>query len=471
MNILPPLRLALACALLLPLCACSLAPKYARPDSRFPDSFAASDRPKADLATVTAAERAWWREFNSSALTLLQEEALRNNHDFAAARWVLAQSLSQARASRADLFPSLDMGGSGSRRGRASQGGYSVSDAVSGTAQASYELDLWSKNADSARAADFQATASLNAWRGAGLSLESEVALTYFSYLAAKENLAVYDSILDNARAVLAYLEKRERLGAAPPLDVVRQRGSVRSMEAERINHDLKMREARNTLCLLLGATTLSPRLDALIEQEKMRHLTPPPVRAGLPSELLARRPDIAEAEAGLQAANANIGVARSAFLPSITLTASAGWESDALSTLISPASALYSLAGSILQPIFQGGKLLARHDEAVARQRELVERYRQTTLSAFWEVSTALEAVALLQSQEEHRKQSAGQAAEAYRIARARYEKGAEDFLAVLAAQETLLSSDNSLIQTRLERLNSAVTLFKALGGGWGKG
>lgn len=450
----------------LALCACSLSPEYARPDTDIPDTYALA----ADEAQASTQNREWWSSFESVALIRLQALALENNHNFSANRLSLAQTIAQARAARSSLLPGISVSGSGSRSGSDSKAGYKVSDAFSGTVQASYELDIWGANRDNAKAYDFEALAGLNAWRGVGLSLESEVALTYFAYLAAKENLALYESTLSIARQVLDYQEKRERLGAAAPLDVSRQRGSVESMEAEYLNYKIKMSDALYSLCALIGANELPEEVAALIEEERLLKLMPPEVQAGLPSELLLRRPDIAEAEARLLAANANIGVARSAFLPGISLSASAGYQSDSLSSLISPASALYSLGASLAATIFDHGRLSAQYDIALAAREELVIRYKEAALTAFLEVSTALTANSLLVDLEKHRERSAAENNEAYRVARSRYTSGAEDFLAVLDAQDTLISAETSLIEARLERLNSAVSLFKSLGGGWGE-
>ena len=420
------------------------------------------------VAAYSTETRDWWRNFASPALAELQQRALGNSHAFQAERESLAQALYRARQARAVLLPGVNASGSGSHKGTGTSGGYQKSDALSGTLQVSYELDIWGANKETAQAAGHRFIAGLNAWRGAGLSLESEVALTYFSYLAARENLAVYDATLRNAGEVLAYQETREKLGATAPLDVARQRSSVSSMEAGRINHLIKMTAARNSLCQIIGVTELPADLIALMEKENIGSLVPPAISAGIPSDLLLRRPDLAQAEANLKAANADIGVARAAFLPGISLSASAGWQSDSLSSLISPASALFSLGTSLLQPIFQGGKILNNYEETLAAYRELMERYRETALAAFLEVATALDSNTFLQEQEAHRNLSRQQAAEAYRIARLRYEAGAEDFLAVLNAQESVLNAENQTVQSRLERLNTAVALFKALGGGW---
>ncbi len=469
--------LAALLAAALAVSGCGLSPDYARPGLDLPAAYAEtsfeSTLPEGAVtppAAIYGAEnREWWRNFSSPALLALQQRALEGSHAFQAEREVLAQALYRARQARADLLPGVDLGGSASRRGSGQPGGYQRTDAFSGTVQASYELDIWGANRETAEAARQRFIAGLNAWRGAGLSLESEVALTYFSYLAARENLAVYDEILVNAREVLAYQETREKFGAAAPLDVARQRSSVSGMEAGRISYLVKMTEARNSLCQLVGVPDLPEDIRAMMDKEKIADLLPPAIGPGLPSDLLLRRPDLAQAEANLKAANADIGVARAAFLPGITLSASAGWQSDSLSSLVSPVSALYSLAASLLQPVFHNGRILNQYKETVAAHRELMERYRETALGAFLEVATALDSNKFLQEQEGHRQLSGEQAAEAYRIARLRYEAGAEDFLAVLNAQETMLYAENQVVQSRLERLNTVVALFKALGGGWG--
>jgi NodT family efflux transporter outer membrane factor (OMF) lipoprotein len=473
------IRYAALCAPFLLLSGCALSPDYARPDPDLPAAYAEATAHSAlpggmaapaPVAAYGAENRDWWRNFSSPALAVLQERALANSHAFRAEREVLAQALHRARQARADLLPGIDVGGSASRGGRGLRGGYQKTDAFSGTVQAGYELDIWGANRETAAAAAHRYIAGLNAWRGAGLSLESEVALTYFAYLAARENLAVYDGILANAREVLAYQRTRETFGAAAQLDVARQRGAVSGMEAGRVGYLVKMTETRNSLCQLIGAAALPADIAARMEGETLADMIPPAITAGIPADLLLRRPDLAQAEANLKASNADIGVARAAFLPGITLSAGAGWQSDSLSGLVSPAGALYSLAASLLQPVFHNGRILDRYRETVAANRERMDRYREAALGAFLEVATALDSNRLLQEQEAHRLLANEQAAEAYRIARLRYEAGAEDFLAVLNAQETMLNAHNQVVQSRLERLNTAVALFKALGGGWGE-
>ena len=452
---------------------CSLAPAYIPPEIDLPGSFekATTDETgqQNKRSSYEEVNREWWSSLNSKALLALQKAALTNNYGYKADRWALAQSFSRARAARSTLMPLVNASGSASRRGSDSEKGFSVSNAFSGSFQASYELDIWGAKQDSVSAQEYGAVGNMYTWHVAGLTLESEVALTYFSYLAAWENLAVYDSMLRNAREVLAYQETRERLGTAAPLDVARQRSSVENMEASRLGYERSITEGRNNLCLLVGVSELPEDIASLMEKERLQDIIAASVEAGIPSDLLIRRPDIATAELRLKAANANIGVARAAFLPSFSLTASRGWQSDTLATLINPVNAMYSLGNSIAASIFDNGSNIARLDEAIASRNELIERYRQAVLAAFWEVSTALSAKEVLAKQEQHRTASAMQAAESLRIAQLRYKAGSEDFISVLTAQDSVLSSDNNLIQSRLERLNIAIALFKALGGGWG--
>jgi outer membrane protein TolC len=187
---------------------------------------------------------------------------------------------------------------------------------------------------------------------------------------------------------------------------------------------------------------------------------------AGLPSSLLLRRPDILKAEASLKAANADIGASRAAFLPLVNLTVQGGWQSDEFHTLFTPTSTLYALASSLVAPIFQGGRLIAQHDAAIARREELVARYQQAALSAFLETDTAIAANSFLAKEEENRVVAVREANEAYRIVNIQYREGATDFLNLLDAQRTLLTAQDAQITVTLARLNTTVGLFKTLGG-----
>ncbi|MDL2284017.1 efflux transporter outer membrane subunit [Oxalobacter sp. OttesenSCG-928-P03] len=453
------------------LVSCSLTPDYLRPDAGLPKEAPVSweqgvkaQKEESDL------NAGWWHGFGSDTLLRLQKAGLAQNHDFAARGWQLAQAVAQARVARAPLFPWLGAEVHGSRLGEHDNRThrFSMTDTVSGSFQASYEVDIWGKLRSQADSASFIAEATLNDWRAAGLSLESDIALAYFYLLGQKERLAVQSRILDAARQMLDYMEKRHRAGAASPLDIARQKSDVAAMEARVEELERVAQAATNNLNNLLGNAVITDELSDAIRKEKLTDLLAPAVPAGLPSDLLIRRPDILSAEAMLKSANADIGAARAAFLPSIFLTAQGGTQSSSLHNLFHSSSLFYALASSLVAPIFEGGRLEAQLDITLARREEMVARYQQAALSAFLEVDTAIAANAFLMREEKKRREASEQAQEAYRIVSVRYAAGAEEFLAVLDAQRTMLNAEDAVVTVALARLNASAGLFKALGGGW---
>ena len=446
--------------------ACSLAPAYIRPDALLPESAPAVW----STGEETAMNAEWWNGFGSTVLPHLHKEGLAQNRNFAASGWQLAQAIAQSRAARAPLFPWLGAEGSASRMGHHSgpSNAFAMTETISGGFQASYELDVWGRLRSQADNAAFMAEATLNDWRAVGLSLESDIAMAYFNLLALRERLSVQRNILSTAEQTLGYIEKQQRAGAASTLDRARQRGDVASMKARTQDLERQEQAAKNVLNSLLGSAITPAELDALMSAESITNLTPPAVTAGLPSSLLLRRPDILKAEASLKAANANIGTARAAFLPIVNLTVQGGWQSDEFHTLFRPSSTLYALVSSLVAPIFQGGRLAAQHDAALARKEELIAKYQQAALSAFLETDTAISAGTYLIQEEQNRDEAVRQAREAYRIVRIQYREGSTDFLNLLDAQRTLLTAQDAHIAVILARLNTTVGLFKALGGGW---
>jgi efflux transporter, outer membrane factor (OMF) lipoprotein, NodT family len=467
-----PLRILFgSLATLLLLQACSLTPTYTRPDAGLLGAAPASW--SQSTVSIDATENAqWWSRFNSETLPQLQKYGLMRNHDFEAAGWQLAQAIAQTRVARASLFPRIDAEGMASRTGvhAGSNNAFTMEDTFSGGFQVSYELDLWGRLRSQADSAAFTAEATLNDWRAVGLSLESNIAVAFFQILALRERLTVQKDMLSTAEQTLEYITKQQRAGAASSLDLARQRSNVASVNARLQEIERQEQATKNALNNLLGASITPENLERLMASESITTLTLPAVSAGLPSSLLLRRPDILQAEAALKAANANIGTARAAFLPLVNLTVQGGWKSDELNTLFSPTSTLYSLASSLVTPIFQGGRLTAQHDTAKARWEELVARYQQAALSAFLETDTAIGASNFLAQEEENRSIAVHEAREAFGIVEVQYREGSADFLSLLDAQRTLLTAQDAQITVIQARLNASISLFKALGGGWGE-
>jgi NodT family efflux transporter outer membrane factor (OMF) lipoprotein len=256
----------------------------------------------------------------------------------------------------------------------------------------------------------------------------------------------------------------RVRNGAASALDFSRQEAAVLSQRASLLPLEQQERQTLAALAVLVGR--IPEGFD--VKATGVADLAVPEINPGLPAALLVRRPDLASAEAQLTAANADLAAARAALLPSIQLTASAGTASAALLSFASGGASTIGLALSLLQPIFDGGRLRGQKSIAESRERELVEAYRKTILAAFKDVEDALVAASRQAQQESVQQQVQVQAREALRLAEIRYKEGVDDLLSVLDAQRTLFNAQDQLAQLRRNRLEAAVSLYKALGGGW---
>ncbi|HJQ61089.1 MAG TPA: efflux transporter outer membrane subunit, partial [Vineibacter sp.] len=266
------------------------------------------------------------------------------------------------------------------------------------------------------------------------------------------------------AERLAGLLEDQRRIGTTSDLEVAQQRAQVASQRAAIPVLTQAEREALAALALLMGRNPQGFELQA----RGYTGLAIPPVIAGLPSELLQRRPDIRSAEANLRAANLDIQTARAARFPSIALTAEAGTSSLMLGSLFSPASMLYTIAGSLVAPIFQGGRLRAQEKLTQARYEELIETYRTSILAGFRDVDVALSGVDQFRQRYNLLVQARGHAREAYRQAELRFRAGTIDFLTVLDTQRAVLQAEDAVAQAQLDWLNALVDLYNALGGGW---
>jgi len=448
--------LAIACALT----GCSFVPNYDRPSVPTQAEWGAPPNAASAAVPVTAD---WWQRFGSPELDKLMAEALAANQDLAAAIARIDQARANTRIAGAPLLPSIDAAGSASgTRTRTSQ---RTRNSSSGQAllTASYEVDLWDKNAAGLESATHALNATKFDREALALVVQSEVASTYFDAVAIKQRLAIAYENLAAARKVLKLVEIQMAQGAATALDLAQQRTAVATFEAQIPALQQQLEADQSSLAVLLGRAPGNTN----VEMAKLDALTLPTIAAGQPADLLARRPDIAEAEANLKAANADIGVARAAFYPSLTLSASA-----VISGLASSgASTAASLVAGLVAPIFEGGQLEGQLDLTKARKQELVATYRQTVLTSFKEVEDALSSVETSAARVKSLQTAADQAREAFRLAQLSYGAGATDFLTVLDAQRTLLDNEDSLVQAQSDRLTAAAGLFKALGGGWAGG
>ena len=455
-----------AILLLLPalLGACSMVPDYATPQVETPKAYANEQQASLQAASLAEAKLTdtWWTAFDSAELNQLMATARASNFDIKAALARIAQARAQIRGAEAALYPTFDASGSAGRSG--ANDNTPDGNSYRGNLAVSYELDLWGANRAAVSGAEAAAAATAYDAVALDLVLQGDVANAYVTYLALGERLRVAQANLRLARDVLALVEEQAAAGAVSGLELAQQRQQVASIAAQIPDLEGQRRQAINALALLLGTTT-----GAVGEPGgELYELSVPPIQPGVPAELLLRRPDVRSAEASLIAANADIGVARAAFYPTISLTAEGGIASVALDAFLRPESLLYSLVSSLVAPIFDGGRRQADLDVAQARKEELVYGYQQSALSAYREVEDALVDQQSQAQQEQALIESANQAQQAYELAALQYRAGATDLLTLLDAQRTLLSAQDALVQARLGRLSAAVALAKALGGGW---
>jgi outer membrane protein, multidrug efflux system len=423
---------------------------------------------EAPPANATAVSPTWWESFGSAELRSLVDEALAGSPDLAIATERVRQAEAQVRVAGASLFPVLSAGADTSSHRTSGAGGTATSNATGLTLTASYEIDLWGKNRAGVQSAKSSLAATAFDRDTARLTLIAGVATSYFDVLALRTRLGIARENLAIAERVLELVSARARNGAASALDVSRQEATVLSQRAGLLPLEQLERQTLAALAVLLGR----PPEGFDVQATGVTDLGVPAIDPGLPAELLVRRPDLASAEAQLGAANADVSAARAALLPSIKLTGTAGLASGALLSLVSGGTtSAIGIAASLLQPIFDGGRLRGQKAIAESRERELVETYRKAILSAFQDVEQALVGASRLSQQEQLQTDVQTRTRESLRLAEIRYRAGADDLLTVLDAQRTLFAAQDQLAQLRQNRLEAAVSLYKALGGGWGGG
>jgi len=444
----------------------SLAPKYERPAAPVPGRFASDDTPAAGPG---ASELDWQNFFGDERLKRLIAIALANNRDLRIAALNIERARALYQVRRADEWPTVGVGVTGSRQPNTNQSvGGITSQYTAGFAVTGYELDLFGRVRSLSNVALAQYLATDEARKTAQIGLVSAVATTYLGLLAD-------DQLLDVTRQTLATREESLKLtklkfdnGAASELDF-RQAESL--FESARVALAQQTRQRalnENLLALLLGQSVPSdlPAGLPLTDQAVVADLP-----AGVPSEVLARRPDIRSAEQQLIAANANIGSARAAFFPKITLTGSVGTASSELTGLFKSGSFAWTFASQLLVPIFDAGRNRANLDAAKVEREIAVAQYERAIQTAFREVSDALAGRATLG--EQLRAQTAQTHAEEvrFRLADLRYRNGAASYLDVLDAQRALFTAQQALVQTQALQVQSLVGLYKVLGGGWREG
>lgn len=457
--------LSLAVASIL-LGGCSLIPDYQRPASPV-ESLWPSEAGGAQTATA-AADLDWRAFFKDPALQSLIDTALANNRDLRVAALNVEAYAAQRQIQRSALFPSVTADGGATRQrlpgSLSSSGDPSISSQYSATVGASWELDLFGRLRSLDEQALQQYFATEEARRATQIALVASVANAWLTLQADQELLQLTQDTLKTYQQSFALTQRSYDVGVADALALAQARSAVESAQVSLAQYSRQVAQDRNALVVLLG----SGKAGGLPAGQPLDDDLLLEVPAGLPSDLLQRRPDLRQAEHQLQAANANIGAARAAFFPSVSLTANAGSLSPDLSGLFDAGSGSWLFQPSISLPIFNAGKLRASLDYAELQKDIQVASYEKAIQTAFQEVADGLAARATYQQQLDAQRALVKTNEEYYRLAERRYRTGVDSYLTLLDAQRQLFSVRQQLIGDRLAQLTSEVELYKALGGGW---
>jgi outer membrane protein, multidrug efflux system len=412
-------------------------------------------------STSGAIDPDWWRQFASTDLDAFVARALEYNTDVAIAATRVRRAEASLRLTRSQALPSVGFGAGVVRERDVDPFGRpQVQRAWSGEFEASYEVDLFGRLSSATASARAALEASKGARDTVRLGVAVTVTQTYVDLLVERETLVVAEKTLVAREESLKVADRRYRAGYGTELDLRRAEAEYQSTAALLPATRLAIAQDEDTLATLLGEWSLTTAAS-----DRLADLALADVPVSVPSQALRHRPDIAEAEDLLIAADRSLDSARAAFMPSLTLTASGGYVG---STLIPAPIRVFALGGSLLAPIFEGGRLRAQQDLAASQRDEAAWSYRKAVLTAFAEVETALEAVRQTSTREQALVAERSATAAAYELARNRYREGYADYLEQLDTERSLLSSDLAVLQARQARLNATIALVRSLGGGW---
>ncbi len=470
-----PARLALSLAVLALLGACASQQAYERPTMDIPPAYKESGAPAQGLWQPArpggdqAVPADWWALYGDTALNTLQQQAATGNQDIALSVARLRAAQAAVAGSSASLLPTLGASASSarSRSGSTLQADGS-SNARVGTSHslglnASWELDLWGRISGSVDAARASAQASADDLAAMRLSVQATVAQTYFALRAAEAQARLLRETLDAYDRSWELTRNRQAAGVASSADVAQAEAQYKTTQVQLLESETNRTQLEHALAALAGQAPAAFSLPATADLPE-----PPPVPAQLPSQLLERRPDIAAAERRVAAANAQIGVARAAFFPALTLSGSAGYRGSELSKLLSAPNLFWSLGPALAVSLFDGGARNAAVESARASNDQAAASYRQTVLTALQEVEDNLTAATALAQEQRLQAEALAAAQRALDVVNNQYRAGTVGYLNVITAQASVLSSQRSLIDVRNRRLVAVNTLLKNVAGNW---
>jgi NodT family efflux transporter outer membrane factor (OMF) lipoprotein len=456
-------------ASLLWLAGCTVGPDYRRPAAEVPATYKEAGNWKPAQPNEQNLGGNWWEMFQDPQLNALEEQVNVSNQNLKAAEAQYTQARALVRYYRADYFPTLS-GGASATRNKISNNrpptlvtnGATYND-FQIPFELSYEVDVWGRVRRNVESYRDQAQASAADLATVNLSMHAQLALDYFQARTLDAEEQLLNSTVTQYQQALELIESRFAGGLASDLEVQQAKTQLETTRAQAIDVAVARAQYEHAVAVLIGKPPANFSLAPL------PLTTPPPsIPMGLPSELLERRPDIAAAERRMAAANAQIGVAKAAYYPTISLGATGGFESGALGTLLTGPSALWSVGGSAIAPIFDAGRRRANVDQALAAYDQNVANYRETVLTGFQQVEDNLAALRILEHEAQVQEAAVVAAQKYLELANTRYKGGVTSYLEVTTAQSAALSDEVTAVNILGRRMVDAVTLVQALGGGW---
>ncbi len=470
-----PLQRLAAAVLIVFVAGCAPGPDYVRPSAEMPAAFKENSGWKIAEPRDHELRGNWWLVFNDPLLDRLQRQVDVSNQNLAQAEARFRQASALAQQSRAGLFPNVT-GGIGVTRSRASSTTSAQSSAtpISRGAvtshtlpfNASWEPDLWGRIGRNVQASTAGAQASAADLEAARLSARAQLAQNYFQLRALDAQKQLLDETTAAYQRSFQLTQNQYNAGVAARADMVQAEAQLRTTQAQAIGLGAQRAQLEHAIALLVGRAPA----DFSLPPAPFTAL-PPPLPAGLPSALLERRPDIAAAERRVAAANAQIGVARAAYFPALTLTGALGYQSSTLAQWLSAPSLFWSVGASLAQTIFDGGQRRALSDQAIAGYDLSVAAYRQTVLTGLQEVEDNLAALRILEEEARVQDEALRLSRQSVALATNQYQAGLINFLNVATLQATALNAERAALDIRSRRLAASVLLIRALGGGWSAG
>jgi len=445
-------------------------PNYVRPKAEVPADYKESNDWKVAQPSAEAIKGKWWEVYKDPLLNTLEEKIDVSNQSLKAAQAQFLQARAAVRISRSFLFPTVTADPAIARE-RFSQNRplgvvgntQTFNDFQVPGIDASYELDVWGRVRRTVEQSRSQAQASAADLASVGLSLHAELAMDYFQLRGLDTQKQLLDSTVVAYQKALDLTQTRFKGGLASDVDVAQAQTQLETARAQSIDVEVQRAAFEHAIAVLTGQPpstfTLAPSpMDA----------PPPPIPPGLPSDLLERRPDVSAAERRMQAANAQIGIARAAYFPLITLTGQGGFESIAAGTLFQGPSGLWAVGGTALETLFDAGRRRGTSDQAKAAYDQSIDNYRQTVLSAFQEVEDNMAALRILQGEAQTEEVAVGAAKHSVELSITRYRGGVTSYLEVTTAQSAALTDEVTAVTILTRRMTASVLLIKAIGGGW---